>query len=542
MENTHHEASTDATTSTAPDSPGSRAPTPRLTDRSTALRWAGTFVDVQDCERLTSRPWAKTYRLTHGGGSAYLKVLNPVLAPSVAATARLSKRFPDTVPTVVAADVEQGLLLTSEHGGRAYGRQPGEERRTRLLASYAAIQSRSAGDPELVGAVPTLRIDTLVDDLMAFLEDDLDAVSVQGARVSARYFLSGSRCRQYVFLLRPRAELLKRFLSTCTSLPYTINHGDLRPSNVAEDASGQPLLYDWDEAVAGPAGLSLHAMFSGSSTLLEVLRGSSLLNHPEQLRQPQREIERYLQTLAREGYASIETLRESVAAAAVAGMLYYIVGFSRFPRDSRSYRRTVRRNIKKRMSDVLDVCDVLCLSGGSEVTAYARNYADAARGWRAERLLGAHLEQQPMNADAWALLGTLLRERGRLPRSVRAFGRSLAVEPDNAAVLVELGTSHTRQGEFLTALEHLHKSLLLREDQATREYFERVSELHQLAVEADKPGTVPTVTFSPQEKSNARFSPETLMLCETLFRKHGALLMKEVFPSYFHPNGASLTQ
>lgn len=498
-------------------------------EREEAVRWAKERVTITSSRQHTHRPWATTWQLNTTQGHIWLKQLAPVLSGSVNASVRLSQRFPDWVPGVVAADVERGLLLSNDHTGKALSRSPDEKQRNGILSRYAHIQSHSTDDEILQQALPQLRIDSLVADLTAFLNDEPHKMYLEGAKVSARHFLSKGRCRRYLRLLREYAPLLNDFIGHATALPATINHGDLRPGNAAQTESGELVLYDWDEAVIGPAGVSLHAMFSGSLTILEVLHDTSLFTHPEKLRQPRRELETYLQKLVSEGYADRHTMVDSVGASAVAGMLYYIIGFSRFSYESREYQHTVRRNIKKRMSDLIDVCDWLCLQQSGDVLAFSHSHFQTGSGWRAERLLQLHLERQPMHALAWAKLGVILRESGRLSRSIRALEKSTSLSPMNPMAQFDLGMALTQCGKYIPALKHLTQSLATRNDAAVRSYHDRVTELYHLTQEADKPGTVPTVTFTAEEKASGILSAETLELCETLFRKHGALLMKDIF-------------
>lgn len=515
--------------STSNNLPDDQNVVPQTNEKADPLRWAEKHITSLASERCTRRPWATTWCLKTSQGDAWLKQLSPVLSRSIDVSVQLATKFPDTVPAVIAADAERGFLLFADHGAKALRRVPDEEQRTRLLSAYANLQAIAVKDQKLQQALPKLPIAVLVDDLIAFLDDRTKAITLDGAQVSARFFLSRGRCRRYVRLLRERAPLLKNYLNKAAVLPDTINHGDLRSSNAALTDEGDVRLFDWDEALSGPAGLSLHGMFSGSLSVVEILNDTALFNHPEKLRQPRRELESYLQGLVQADYADHGTLTTTIGASTVAGMLHYLISFSRFPDESRSYKRTVRRNLKKRISDLLDVCDWLCLQHGGDVVAQASSYAKTGSGWRAERLLELHLDRQPMLAPAWAMLGSLLLDRGRVSRSVRTLEKSISIDPNQHDAQTNLGMALARRAQYIPALKHLSTALANKNTQPDRDYLDRITELYQLSREADKPGTVPTVTFTAQERSSGNFSPETFTLCETLFRKHGVLLMKEVF-------------
>ena len=507
-------------------SPSARSSSP---DRRLALDWARDHIDVEKYRRVSSRPWAKTYRLKSANGDAFLKILAPVLSGTVDVTARLAERFPETVPATIATDAERGLLLSAGHGGRDFDRKPGEERRVRLLCAYARIQANSRLDDELLGALAALETGSLVEELLSFLTPGELPRRLDGAKVSADHFLSDSRCETARALLGGCAAVLQRYVDRCAALPVTINHGDLRPSNAAEDGSGTLKLYDWDEALAGPAGLSLHAMFSGSTKVLEVLDDSLRWNDPEELRQARRELGAYVDALVEHGYADRDALLAALGPATVAGMIHYIVGFSRFPKDSSDYRRTVRGNVKRRLGDLFDVCDRLCLEEGPDaVHERARTYVANGNASRAVKLLGRQLERRADDGVARAELGRLLRERDRLSRSIRVLSRGLERVPNDASMHAEIGLSYACDGDYVRAQRHLRRSLAERPDGDLEARLANVRELEHSAREADLPGTVPTVAFSAEERERG-YSPEKLRLCTELFGRHGTLLMKGVF-------------
>lgn len=498
-------------------------------DTQSGLRWAGTHVTLQNSEQISNRPWGETHRITHADGIAYLKILPISLESAPRSTPHLANIFPDTIPTVIAADVENRYLLLADHQGKEFKKQPNEKERVELLEAYACIQAQSANDIELKRITKSVSVSTLVEQLIAFLTPGETHNGIKDAVVGADFFMSSSRCQTYAKLLVERASLLNGYLQRTSALPDTINHCDLRYRNAAQGSNNTTILYDWDEAVIGPAGLSLHAMFSGCSALFPVLHPSVNSGTPEKLRKIRRELDAYLTKLAANGYADKKELHHAIGASALAGMLHYIIGYSRFPKDSSNYKRSVRRNLKKRLTDLLDVCDFLTISENADVMHLAHDYASAGRSDRAEALLKEHTRRHPEDASALFRLGNLLRKNRQLAQSIDVYRAALDLAPDNTDVHQKLGKSLAQTGELNQAMMHLRRAHSNDSSRESKRFLRRINSLIQARDEADKPGILPTVRLSSREKRNGTIEPESLQLCNSLFRQHGTLLLKNVF-------------
>lgn len=496
--------------------------------------WAGERLDVTDIETVAERPWGRSWRVRHADGVAWLKCVPPVLAPVVATTARLAERFPERVPAVLAHDARRGLLLVADHGGRDLGRRPDEGLRVRLLRASATVEAGAVSVPKLLEGLPRRASGALLDDLLAFLDPGGAPAELEGSRVTADHFLSPERCRAYRHHVEACAPTLRRYLARADALPPTVQHGDLRPSNAARGRRGGIVLYDWEEAFAGPAGASLHALFGGCATLLRVLDDDPGGVDPEELRQTRRELEEWLDALVAEGYAGREALLAGVGAAALGGMLRYIVSFGRFPCDGRSQRHTVRRNLKRRLSDLLDVCEHLSLHDpldpdGEGVRRLAESFVAGERPWRSESLLACHLARRPDDVPAQLLRGAVLATVGRTEGAARAYGEALETAPDSVEALVGLARCEALEGRLDAAVRRLRAALALGEDRALRARLERLHTLRWSEEEAERSGVVPTVAPSEAERSDGAFAPETVALCDRLMRRHGVLLLRGVF-------------
>ncbi|MGQ7844747.1 phytanoyl-CoA dioxygenase family protein [Granulosicoccus sp. 3-233] len=494
-----------------------------------ALDWAGQFVDVSRHTIVRDSPWATTYRISGEESDSWLKILPASLAQAPERLARLGERFGQYVPTAIASDSDRGLLLMRDCKGRDLSRKASEQERTRLLQTYARIQADSCGDDELLQTAPLLQLDGIVDELLDFLSPSDKAARNPVQGVQADFYLSTSQCAAYRALLEARAPALRAWIKQADSLPVTLNHGDLRTANASRSRDGSIMLYDWDEAMSGPAGLSLHGLFSGCSSLVQLHFPQIHLLDLEGLRQPRREFSAYRETLESAGYAGTSDTGKALSAAAVAGMIHYIISFGRFPRDDEKYVETVETNLKKRLSDLLDVCDLLCIAESDCIVALADGYERQGRAWRAERLLAHRVQLQPDEVGSLQALGQLQLRRNRVSQAIKSFEACTVIDINDAIAHEGLGSLHARNGCYSQSLRHLHRAHTQAPSPDLQARIQRVYELERMERDADLDGMVPTVWFSDAERETGQVLPETLALCATLFRKYGVLILKGVF-------------
>lgn len=76
-------------------------------------------------------------------------------------------------------------------------------------------------------------------------------------------------------------------------------------------------------------------------------------------------------------------------------------------------------------------------------------------------LLQAHLRRHKRDAEAWALLGVVYADGGRLPEAIDALDRALRLAPRDPEVLNNLGYVELAAGKPEKAVEHLRASLTL---------------------------------------------------------------------------------
>jgi hypothetical protein len=190
------------------------------------------------------RPWSTVLSVPTDGGTAWFKANVSELRHEALTTQLLSKRVPERVPHLIAADLERGWMLM-EDGGRRLREVIAEERDLSrwddVLDGAADIARAMEPDvDELVAAgVPDLRLAVLPDKYAALVaEGDVD-----------------QRFRDAVPRVREMAEELASY-----GVTETLQHDDLHDGQVFVRGDRQ-LILDWGDAVIS------HPFFTLSVTL-----------------------------------------------------------------------------------------------------------------------------------------------------------------------------------------------------------------------------------------------------------------------------------
>lgn len=496
--------------------------------RDKALDWARCQTTFADMETLRDAPWAQTYRLIDGPTATYLKVLPKHQAPVLQPAAILADRFPRHVPEVIAVNAERGWMLSADHEGRILDYDAPERDLRKLLKTYARFQTEALKADDLLASLPKPDLAMLTDALLAFLNPEESGTA---GRVGAAYFIGSTEASRYFRTLSKRRSLLKQHLQAASALPITLNHGDLRPPNAAIKSDGACVLCDWDDAFAGPAGMSLHAMFSGCFKPTVLLLEAGAVAEAEAGSRRARRLEAYIDVLVTHGYADEATLRRALPASICAGVLQYLLNFSKYPGPSKSYRRAVERNIKRRLSDLLDLCDLLSARERLTALEYARDYEDSGQDRRAQYLLQDYIADHPDDADAHADLGRVFKKRGKDDQALATYRRALELSPESAALRNDLGEILLSSLEIEKARMHFERAVQLDADlTAANENLDRAAALDNMLRQAEAPGTVPTLHYTPKEAADGLLRPEKLALAASMFETHGVLQIENAFP------------
>ncbi len=503
------------------------AQTPHATD-SAALDWAHGAFDFNTSEPVADAPWARTYRLNGHAAVAYLKVLPPVQAHVLIPIAALTRHFEGRLPRLIAFDAARGWALSAEHGARGLSYDSDEPDLLNLARSYGRLQAQAAAAPALFDGLPQPELGALMAQLLAFLALPSSAGEGSGGPVGAAYFLGDDAAARYHRLLLRRRTLLERHLAPAAELPPTINHGDLRPPNAAVAQDGHCIILDWDDAIVGPAGMSLHGLFSGCSLLAILLSGSAAAQAAAATPNGVR-IAAYIDALAEGGYADAAALRRSLPATACAGEIQFLLNFAKFPGENG--RGGVRSTMKSRFSDLLNLCDLLAARDDDTNLEYAQDYADRGEYQRAQQLLQNHLARHPDDADAWARLGVMMRRLGKLQDAEEALRDATEHAPHTAAWQAELGGVLMERLDIDESKRRLQMALDAEPGLgAATEDLQRVIALEQMLQQAALPQQMPILRCDDSETAGHALRPEKLALGAQLFETYGALQIDNALP------------
>jgi Phosphotransferase enzyme family len=209
-----------------------------------ALAWIeAQGVELTDAvEQPHVRLWSTALRLSTTDGVLWFKANHPSLAHEAAVVSIISRRRPDLVPELVAADLETGWMLMRDGGKRlreVIERERDLRRWLDLLPQYAELQIELAAEADALVAAgaPDRRLAVLPETL-----DPFELSTEQSARV---------------------ADWCERLASY--GIAETIQHDDFHDGQIFV-RDGRYLFFDWGDACVS------HPFFTLSVTLEGVLR------------------------------------------------------------------------------------------------------------------------------------------------------------------------------------------------------------------------------------------------------------------------------
>jgi cytochrome c-type biogenesis protein CcmH/NrfG len=94
--------------------------------------------------------------------------------------------------------------------------------------------------------------------------------------------------------------------------------------------------------------------------------------------------------------------------------------------------------------------------------------------------LEQYLEQNSMDAEAWAQLGHLFFDSDQVKNAIDAYEKSLAIEPGKTGVITDLGVMYRRNGQPEKAIEAFDKAILIDPSFETARFNKGVVLLHDL--------------------------------------------------------------
>jgi hypothetical protein len=195
------------------------------------------------------RPWSTVLRIPTTGGDVWFKANIPLLAYEATVVDLLAAQRPDSVPGLLATDLERGWMLMADGGKRLreiVERERDLGRWLDVLPGYGQLQIDMATNLDrLLGlGLPDRRLQTLASQYEELI-GHVDTVTEDESR----------RLRALVPTI---AELCERLASV--GLPETIQHDDLHDGQIFV-RDGRYLFFDWGDACVS------HPFFSMSVTL-----------------------------------------------------------------------------------------------------------------------------------------------------------------------------------------------------------------------------------------------------------------------------------
>ena len=493
-----------------------------------AIAWARRHFAFDTLEPVVKAPWSTTHRLQRQGGlAAYLKIVPAGPGMALDTVGRLARRFVGTMPEVLACEPTRGWLLSADHGARTLDYGADIVDLQAVVRSYARMQAEVARSPEQLAGLPQPDLASLAQRLLDFLQPPPGQTASPG-QVTAGYFIGADDAALFHRILLRRLGLLDEHLLPAAGLPPTLNHGDLRPPNAAVADDGRGVIIDWDDALVGPAGMSLQGLFEGCTVPSILLSGSAVAQAAASTPNG-RLLQAYIDALVQGGYASDAALRRALPASLCAGTLQFIVNFAKFPGESG--REAAADTIRQRLSDLLNVCDMLTAPHRDLAFELADEYLLEGNPRRAQGLLQDRVVRQADDVPALTRLGALAWTQGDFDLAAETSRRALRLRPDDASLHSRLADALAAQGELAEAEQALRAALALHPGPGPLEQaLARVQDLVRMRELARQPGRMPILRFEPGQAESGQVRPEQVALGAELFNTHGTLQIENAFP------------
>jgi Phosphotransferase enzyme family/Phytanoyl-CoA dioxygenase (PhyH) len=508
---------------------------------SKALEWAQQAFAFNHAELISQATWATTYRLdkpSRQGAQdakqhAFLKLIPRRFGGVAARTSRLASAFALQIPKVIASDDRRGWLLSADHGGTTLDYESPDKDLLAMVKAYARIQVKALHDSDLLAAVPQVDLLSLPQRLLEFVQPGGEFPDANG-HVKAAYFLGEEGAGHVRRLLEGVIDLLTDYIRPALALPPTLNHGDLRPPNAAVLADGSALLLDWDDVSVGPAGLSLHGMFSGCTRPIILLSGSPLAQAQAQTAGA-KTLRAYVQGLVAGGYASRPALQQALPASMCAGMIKFILSFARFPDENNKH--SIQETMQSRITDLLDLCDWLMTRQAGAIKQRTAFYESAGAWRRAQALLQDQVAKNPAELSLYSRLAVASRHEGDDELAEQLIEHITKKAPQDAQAHAQLGELRLARLDLPKARASLNKALALaprhkaaKVAKAAKSALARVAHIQAMRKYAAVRKNVPILRYEPGDAAAGIARPELAQLGAEMFHEYGFLQIDNAFP------------
>jgi tetratricopeptide (TPR) repeat protein len=491
-------------------------------DHQRAIAWAQSQLPGAHAELVSESDWAVTYRLQQTDREAYLKLLPGQRRSQLPLIHRLSQAFPNRMPRVLDLDADRGWCLVASHGGHEPSSSAGDA--ARILRAMGDLQGRAARRAPLLEDLRPSDPRTALDELMGFLVPDANTTA--SGRTGAAAWIGAEAAQAYHGALQLCRDALQSMCMLSSRLPPTVAHGDLHTGNVAF-VGRQVVFIDWDELSSGPAGLCLHGL-TGSVTRTVLACKLMRDERPVPASLPGRELQAYVGTLERLGYASRAALLQALPGAAVAGLARFVASYGAF--GTRHGAETVRGVLRRKLEDLMDLCDWLASQEPPLGLALAEHHEAHGRLASAVRLTQDRVARRPDDPALHVRLAQLLADQGDSRSADEALEAALALDPASTSAHLARAALRVDELKLSDAAQALQQSPLASSDiPEVAAMRARVQTLRTWQAAAQDPTRVPAVSLTDDERVRGALLPSTRRLIVALFHEHGVVQVDNVF-------------
>jgi len=497
-----------------------------------ALSWANQHFSFTEHKLIREYPWSRIFELTGTSETNYLKLVPLRQLQVLTTNSVLSRHFQSVVPEMMAVDEELGLQLLRHHGGIDLGVAPiSEVQKSKLLTTYAKMQVEAKEIPEVLSSIPAFQLNDVLSNFLEFLKPSQEGAIIRSDHtVKAEFFLGTEESAEYYDVFLARKDLLDDLLKNAALLPSTLNHCDLRPENAAETNEGSNIIYDWDDALIGPAGLSLQAFFGGCFNITKFLSPDFERTLDGKFLLDKQLLHDYIVALGEQGYATTELLKKALPASACAGAMQALLAFANFPMEDDLYIFDINEYFVKRLDDLLNLCDYMSCSTRNNALHFAKDYQERNILFRAGYIYRGYLNIHPSDFEFHKKLASILNQTGKWQEAIECFNYIIEHNPADAETFHELGVTLLKNENPADAIVKFELALSIDPDyQAAQINRDKANELLTMIDEAGHPNKLPPVRISPEERELGQFSSEKTDLARWLFNQHGALVAENVF-------------
>ena len=489
-----------------------------------AIKWAATQTNIYYVKSVSDNPWATTYCLSGLNTRTYLKIFPDHAQDVINKSIKITQHFSSNTPKCISVSQDNQCILFSDHQGRDL---QSEDDFIEATQSFALMQLEAQKSSELLNSLDTIDITSSAKLLMDFLSSPSIKQSENHSRVGASYFIGESEAQRYLQLFGSRLYLFESQLELAANLPKTLCHGDLQARNIARKIGGEVVFFDWDDAVAGPAGFCLYGLFSGSTLASILVRQWIDSETPGDLPIARRLLV-YVKTLVNAGYCSQTELLNGLIGSMSAGQMRFIASFGNFADDR--HKEDCAETIRFFLQDLLDLCDWLTTTEPGLAMVSAKEYFKIGELNRAEKLIQDLLWRDKNHLDGLVFYSQINYELGNFEIADKAANIAFSLAPQSIDTRIALARVCLGRLDFQKCTNLLTEVISIEPDnRQAQELTDRIKAISEIRETANKPHSLPRISLTKQEQHSGQLAPDTLSLVVDLFKQYGVVQIDNMF-------------